>query len=266
MPTTNSPVPIAVQCVVAHVLRDAAFAGYRVAIISDFHIAPWRSTRALADAINTINTWQPDLVALVGDYGYSTPSFRAVSRACYRLVLPRVTRELARLQARDGVCAVLGNHDLDAGAEMVEQALAAVGLRVLRNSYYDIARQARLRVVGIDDIVHGNASFDALDDDSIPPAAVTLMLSHHPDFVLRCQRYAHGGPFIVVSGHTHGGQIALPRVGAPITLSRAATHLFPAGFVPNENATLYVTRGLGEQIPLRVGAPREVTLLELAQR
>ncbi len=246
-------------------LRDDAFAGYRVAIISDFHIAPWNSTHALADAVNTINAWQPDLVALVGDYGYSVRGVGAVSRACYRLVMPRVTRELARLRARDGVCAVLGNHDLDAGAEMVEQALAAVDIRVLRNSYHDIARQKCLRVVGIDD-VHGNASFDALDDDSIPPAAATLMLSHHPDFVLSCERYSHGTPFIVVSGHTHGGQIALPRVGAPITLSHAATHLFPAGFVPNENATLYVTRGLGEQIPVRVGAPREITLLELAQR
>lgn len=256
---------IVVQCVVVHVLRDSAFAGYRVAIISDFHIAPWRSTHALADAVNTINSWQPDLVALVGDYGYSVPGLGAVSRACYRWVMPRVTRELARLRARDGVCAVLGNHDLDAGAEMVEQALAALDIRVLRNSYYDIARSTRLRVVGTDDIVHSNAPFDALDDDSIPPVAVTLMLSHHPDFVLGCERYAQGAPLIVVSGHTHGGQIALPRVGAPVTLSRAATHHFPAGFIPNENATLYVTRGLGEQIPLRVGAPREVTLLELAQ-
>lgn len=255
-----------VQYVVAHVLRDAAFTGYRIAVISDFHIAPWRSTRALADAIDTINTWQPDLVALVGDYGYSMPSSGAVSRACYRLVLPRVTRELARLRARDGVCAVLGNHDLDAGAEMVEQAFAAVGLRVLRNRYHDIARETRLRVGGVDDIVHGNASIDAFDDDSIAPAAVTLMLSHHPDFVLGCERYAHDRPFIVISGHTHGGQIAFPRLGAPLTLSRAATHQFPAGFVPNEHATLYVTRGLGEQIPLRLGAPREVTLLELVQR
>ena len=266
MPATNSPVSAVVQCVVVHVLRSAAFAGYRVAIISDFHIAPWNSTRVLADAIDTINSWEPDLVALVGDYGYSVPRFSAVSRACYRLVLPRVTRELARLRARDGVWAVLGNHDLDAGAEIVEPALAAVDIRVLRNSYYDIVRQTCLRIVGIDDFVHANTPFDALDDDSIPPAAVTLMLSHHPDFVLGCEHYSRRGPFIVVSGHTHGGQIALPRVGAAITLSRAATHQFPAGFVPNENATMYVTRGLGEQIPLRVGASREITLLELAQR
>lgn len=257
---------VVVQRVVAHVLRDSAFAGYRVAIISDFHIAPWSSTRALADAVNTINAWQPDLVGLVGDYGYSVRGVAAVSRACYRLVMPRVTRELARLRARDGVCAVLGNHDLDAGAEMVEQALAAVDIRVLRNRYHDIARHKRLRIVGSDDVVHGSTRFDVLDDESIPPADVTLMLSHHPDFVLSCKRYSHSTPFIVLSGHTHGGQVALPRVGAPITLSRAATHLFPGGFVPNENAILYVTRGLGEQIPVRIGASREITLLELVQR
>jgi uncharacterized protein len=259
-------VSVVTQRVVAHVLRDAAFAGYRIAIISDFHIAPWRSTRTLADAINTINSWEADLVALVGDYGYSLSGLGAVSRACYRSVMPRVTGELTRLRARDGVCAVLGNHDLEGGPDMVEQALIAVGIRVLRNSCYDISRQASLRVAGIDDIVHGDAQFTALDDPMLEPVAVTLMLSHHPDFVLASERYARGGPLVVFAGHTHGGQITLPRVGAPITLSRAATHLFPAGFVPNDNATLYVTRGLGEQIPLRVGAPREITLLELAQR
>lgn len=257
---------VATQHVVAHVLRDAEFAGYRVAVISDFHIAPWQSTRVLADAVATINLCQPDLVALVGDYGYSIRGLRAVSQACYRAVMPRITRELARLTARDGVCAVLGNHDLDGGADVVAQAFSALNIRVLRNSCYDVVRHACLRVAGLDDIAHGEAQLAALDDASLTPAAITLILSHHPDFVLTCQRYSRSGPLVVVAGHTHGGQITLPRVGAPITLSRAATHLFPSGFIPNESTTLYVTRGLGEQIPLRVGAPREITLLELAQR
>ncbi len=258
---------VAVQRIVAHVLRDTTIAGYRVAVISDFHIAPWQSTRILANAIDIINAWQPDLVALLGDYAYSLRRLPPVSRACYRAVMPRVARALEHLRARDAVCAVLGNHDADGGSDLVAHALTAVNIRVLQNSCYDVVRgHVQLRVAGIDDMTHGRPHLDALQDRRLTPVAATLVLSHHPDFVLECARHAHRGPLVVLAGHTHGGQIVLPRFGAPITLSRAATRSFPAGFVPNENATLYVTRGLGEQVPLRVRAPREITLLELAQR
>jgi len=77
---------------------------------------------------------------------------------------------------------------------------------------------------------------------------------------------ASKSPVVIVAGHTHGGQITLPAIGAPITLSGVATRRFPAGFIPNEKVALYVNRGLGEQMPLRVGAPREITLFEFAAR
>ncbi|MEW5917429.1 MAG: metallophosphoesterase [Gemmatimonadota bacterium] len=256
-----------VEYVTAHVLRSSRLAGYRIAVIGDFHLAPWRSERALTYAIDVINAHDPDLCALVGDYGYSTEMFPPVSRLLYRTVIGTVTRELARLHPRDGVYAVLGNHDVDAGADDVSAALARSGVHVLRDAHSDVIRGGGvLRVFGSTDIARDGRGVADVSQVGWRDIDAGLVLSHHPDIVVR-QRAGPIPPYVtVLAGHTHGGQISFPLVGAPVTLSRAATRHFPAGFVPNEAATLYVTRGLGEQIPLRVRATREVTLLELAKR
>ena len=245
-------------------LLRPAFAGYRIAVISDFHIAPWRSTAVLERAVTAINSWQPDLVVLVGDYGHSIRGLRPLARKWYRAILPRVVRALAGLRSTDGIFAVLGNHDSDGGSEGVAQALEGAGLAVLRNTSVEIRRVGgTLNLVGVEKV--SGESIDArallgIDSD------VTVLASHYPDFITECRQHMSASPLIVLAGHTHGGQIAFPLIGAPITLSHIATRRFPSGFVPNETGTLYVTRGLGEQLPVRVLAPREVTLLELARR
>lgn len=251
---------------VIHVLRDHTFIGYRVALLSDFHFAPWQSAAFLSSAVDVVNSWRPDVVALGGDYGYSIRSLPPVSRACYRAVIPRVARALSRLSAPDGVCAVLGNHDFDGGTEIIESEFAAIDIRVLRNAAYDVVRGASaFSITGIDDPAHGSISPQPRADVQRKLAAM-LLISHHPDALLRHDPSTIDAPVVIVAGHTHGGQITFPGVGAPITLSRVATRRFPAGFIPNEKAALYVSRGLGEQMPLRVGAPREIALLEFAAR
>jgi len=255
------------QRVVAHLLTDRALVGYRIAIIGDLHIAPWESTRTLAWSVDTINASEPDLIGLVGDYGYSIDHVQSLSRAFYRSIMPRVLRQLERLRARDGIYAVLGNHDLDAGGEFVQRALSDIGVTVLRASLRDIQRNGTtLRVFGIDDIKRSDAGNHIHSRELLEGASAVLLLSHHPDFVLQRDSLPSSTPLLIASGHTHGGQITFPWIGAPITLSKIATRHFAAGFVPNETAPLYITRGLGEQIPLRVGAAREITLVELAQR
>ena len=252
---------------VVHVLRDDAFLGYRVALLSDFHFAPWQSGVFLSNAVDVVNSWRPDLVALGGDYGYSVRLIPPVSRACYRVVMPRVARELSRLSAPDGICAVLGNHDVDGGTQIVESEFAAIGVRVLRNSAYDVVRGvSAFRVAGIDDPTHGSLPSPKSPGEVHQTSAAVLLISHHPDALIGFEPSTIDAPVVIVAGHTHGGQIAFPAVGAPITLSRVATRRFPAGFIPNEKTALYVSRGLGEQMPLRVGAPREITLLEFATR
>jgi predicted MPP superfamily phosphohydrolase len=256
-----------VEYVTAHVLRSSRFAGYRIAVIGDFHLAPWRSKRALTHAIDIINAHKPDLCALVGDYGYSVEISAPISRLLYRAVIDRVTSELKRLHPRDGVFAVLGNHDVDAGADAVSAALARAGVHVLRDAHSDIRRQGGiLRIYGSTDTTRDGRGAANMSQVTWRDIDAGLVLSHHPDIVVRQRAEPIPPHVMVLAGHTHGGQISFPFVGAPVTLSRAATRHFPAGFVPNESATLYVTRGLGEQIPLRVRSAREITLLELARR
>ncbi len=260
-------VPPVIQRVVAHVLSDRALVGYRIAIIGDLHIAPWESTRTLGWSVDAINATQPDLVALVGDYGYSVDHVQSLSRAIYRAIMPRVLRELARIKAPDGIYAVLGNHDLDAGGDFVQDAFSDIGVTVLRDAQHDIHRgDATLRVFGIDDITRRNPGSAVLGGQLFHGASAVLLLSHHPDFVLRRECLPPSSPLLIAAGHTHGGQITLPWIGAPLTLSKIATRHFAAGFVPNDLASLYITRGLGEQVPLRVGAAREITILEFALR
>lgn len=256
-----------VEYKVVHVLRDDAFTGYRVALLSDFHFAPWQSGGFLSSAVDVVNSWRPDLIALGGDYGYTVRLIPRVSRACYRIVIPRVARALSRVSAPDGVYAVLGNHDFDGGTQIVESEFAAIGIRVLRNRAYDVVRGvSAFRIAGIDDPTNGSIPTPELRPDLKRNTAAILLVSHHPDALLRYEPSTVDVPVVIVAGHTHGGQITFPGVGAPITLSRVATRHFPAGFIPNEKAPLYVSRGLGEQMPLRVGAAREITFLEFAAR
>lgn len=247
-----------------HVLRSPAFAGYRIAVIGDLHIAPWSSTRVVAHSVDLINDWEPDLIALVGDFGVSIRALKALSRGVYRAAMPRVNTQLARLRARDGVFAVLGNHDVDGNASAVVQTLGEAGITVLRNEAREVTRdRGLLRVFGADEIPPQAAQLDAL---FTPAPDAIIVIAHHPDFVSRCSGRTWPAPSVVLAGHTHGGQIVFPRLGAPVTASRVARRSFPCGFVPNDSTALYVTRGLGEQIPVRINAPHEITLLELAER
>jgi predicted MPP superfamily phosphohydrolase len=257
----------AVNRIVAHLLRDSRLEGYRIAAIGDLHLAPWRSIAPLQKAVDVINDAEPDLIAIVGDFGYSVQRSRRISRKLYDAVLPRITGELTRLRARDGIAAVLGNHDLDAGGDVVASTLRHAGVHVLRDAPRDLVHNgACLRLVGVDDISHRHHEVPVLDASLLQGPGAVMVLSHHPDFVLRCEDVPTTCPALVISGHTHGGQVAFPWIGAPVTLSRVATRRFPAGFVPNEYVGVYVTRGLGEQIPLRILADREITLIELATR
>jgi uncharacterized protein len=253
--------------VTAHVLRNARFNGYRIAVMGDFHIAPWQGIGRLRQAVDLIRGLAPDCIALVGDYGHSLRRFPKLSRIWYQKSLPAIAGSLGELAAPDGIVAVLGNHDRDAGADLVEQALRASGIHVLRDRWLDVRRNgATLRILGLDDVagqrrIRGAVSWSW---DDMPDA--TLVLTHHPDRIRDCASLARQGCVIVLAGHTHGGQIVLPWIGAPVTLSRVATHRFPGGLVPNDTATLYVTRGVGEQIPVRIAASREVAIIELAPR
>jgi predicted MPP superfamily phosphohydrolase len=238
--------------------------GYRIAVLADLHHWPWIARGHVARAVRIANDAAPDLTVLLGDFSVSFQhSFSDLSAWLYDRALVQLTPPLRALRARDGVLAVLGNHDHYAGVERTVAWLPTIGARLLRNSGTVVERDGALLVVGgVDDWFEGTV--DPWGGcRGLPEDAPTIVLSHVPDGVLALD--AQRRVDLVLAGHTHGGQVVLPGYGAPVTMSRVATRANPAGWVPNARAPLFVSRGVGVQTPGRVFAPPEVVIVRLVR-
>jgi uncharacterized protein len=240
----------------------SALDGYTIGVLADIHRWPGTSLGKLRRAVAAVNAASPDVIVLLGDYAISWKrSIPWANAPLYRRALRSMTPVLAALQARDGIFAVLGNHDHYFDAAAVERWLRDVGARPLVNGCATVQRDGGTLVIGgVDDLLEG--SVDPTGGcDGHHPNAPTVVLAHHPDSVL------HLAPSrrvdLVLSGHTHGGQYVLPIVGAPVTLSEVCGPKTPAGWVPNDRAPLYVSRGIGEQTPGRLNCPPEVVIVTL---
>ena len=242
----------------------AALRGYRIAVLADLHHWPGVMRGHVARAVRMANDTDPDVVVLLGDFSVSFETvWRSASPWLYDRALPELTAPLRALRARDGVLAVLGNHDHYAGIERTLRWLPTIGARLLRNDGVVISRgDARLVIGGVDDWFEG-----AVDPwggcRELPNDAPTVVLSHVPDGVLALDPARRVDR--VLAGHTHGGQYVVPGLGAPVPFSRVATRRHAAGWVPNPRAPLYVSRGVGVQMPGRFFAGPEVVLVELVK-
>ena len=245
---------------VALTLRNlpAAFEGTTVAWVTDTHHGPGVPLSYLEEVVAMTNALHPDLVALGGDYVQRT-RYLQTPGGHRRYVAPGVA-VLGGLRASLGRFAILGNHDRKVSAMLTRRALAEHRFTELTNTGVWLERGgARLRLCGVDDWATGQprlrpALGDARTDDAC------LLLSHNPDFVehIRDPRVD-----LVLSGHTHGGQVVLPLVGPPFTASRYGRK-YVHGLVQGPTARVYVSRGVGTiGLPIRYGAPPEVTLITL---
>lgn len=239
-----------------------ALEGYRIAVLADLHHWPWIARGHVERAVRLANDAAPDVIALLGDYSVSFETrWRGASAWLYDRALSQLAAPLRLLRAPDGVLAVLGNHDHYAGVARTIDWLPTIGARLLRNTATTIRRgDATLVIGGVDDWFEGTVDPQG-GCAGLPPDAPTVVLSHVPDGVLALDPARRVD--LVLSGHTHGGQYVLPWWGAPVTFSRVATRQHPAGWVPNPRAPLYVSRGIGVQVPGRINAPPEVVIVEL---
>ncbi len=232
---------------------DAAFEGYRIAQISDIHADGWMTPGRVLSLVNLVNAEAPDLVAITGDFAtYSR--FRSLIRHASRLVAP-----LRRLQATDGVVAVLGNHDHKTDARTVRRVLAASGVIELHNAVLTLRRGGEsLYLCGVDDLKEGTPRLDrALEGLSEEGAAV--LLAHEPDFA---DESAATGRFdLQLSGHSHGGQVGVPLLRYLFLpkLSRK----YPTGLYRVGDMFLYTNRGLGAHPRFRFNCRPEITVFTL---
>ena len=226
----------------------AGLDGLRVVQLSDLHAGGLVGARRLSRIARKVARLKPDLVVVTGDIVNASPHEAELAGQI-----------LGGLEASFGVWACLGNHDHFVDGDGVARILEAHGVRVLRNRGEVIRRgDGALWLAGVDDTwTHADDLTKALADK--PVAMPTVLLAHDPN--LWPQAVARNVEW-TLSGHTHGGQIGLVKVHPSLSLARLITP-FVAGLYRQGGAALYVSRGTANTLPLRLGAPTEVSLFEL---
>ena len=224
--------------------------GLRIGFVTDTHVGPFFSDRDLSRGLAHFEPDPPDLLLLGGDYVSESNLY---ARSMADALAPAIARSPL------GAIAVLGNHDLPLGADRVRSELERVGARVLRNEHAIVEwRGARLAIAGIDDTIVGQADPDRAFA-GIPAGVPILALWHEADFA---EEAARRGAFAQLSGHTHGGQVRFPKIGAiwlPPDGKRRDLGFFDVNSMPT-----YLSRGLGVyRPPVRFRCSPEVTLVTL---
>ncbi len=245
----------------------ATFDGMRIAQLSDIHLDVYTEPFFLRHAVNRINQLKPDTVFLTGDFVtgiHGTHRFRALGRFA-RGAAQQCAGILNELECPYRY-AVLGNHDLYVGAEIVMEALADNAITVLRNTSLPIERGgARFWLAGVDDPVEGHPAPDLAIPESIRniPDEPVVLMCHAPDYADRLLTHPAGRTVsLMLSGHTHGGQVRLPIVGALALPPLGRKYV--EGWFRLGNLQLYVNRGLGTVgVPFRFDCPPEISLLTL---
>ena len=229
-----------------------AFEGFTIAQLTDIHLLPYTRPEFIREVVAVANALQPDLIALTGDYvWHDVGSMRELAPI------------LAGLNAREGVFAVLGNHDYWAGVRAVKAGFQQARIPLLINQHIPITRgDGSLVLAGLDDGWAGRADLDAALAGA-PADAPVILLLHEPDLAddpAINQRCA-----LQLAGHSHGGQVRIPGQGAlvlPYLGRKYDMGLYQVGAM-----WLYTNRGLGEiGAPLRINCPPELTIFTLLRK
>lgn len=228
-----------------------ALDGYTIVQISDIHFGTFVGEPQLRIAEDLVRRARPDLVVLTGDLVDHDPR--------YAELVGQLARRVGPL-ARDGVAAITGNHDYYAGVDAVVGALRAGGADVLRNEGRVLGDPRRgFALVGVDDVWAARNGFGGGPDldralGTVPADAPTVLLCHNPVFFPE----AAGRVGLMLSGHTHGGQVSVGFNPAALVLP------YVRGRYDRDGSTLYVNRGFGTAgPPARVGSPPEVSRIVL---
>ncbi|MEO8285532.1 MAG: metallophosphoesterase [Chloroflexota bacterium] len=228
------------------------FDGYRIVQISDLHTGKWMPTEMLEDVVRRVNAQAPDLVVMTGDFVTYT----------YHEAPLDIVPSMSKLRAKDGVMAILGNHDYwgNHGDDLIRAVIRDSGMIDLNNSTHTLERDGKpLHFAGVDSARERMARIDVVLKQ-LPEDGAAILLAHEPDFA---DVSAPTGRFdLQLSGHSHGGQVVIPFVGPP--------HLPPLGKKYHTgryqvgSMIQYTNRGLGVvSIPVRFCCRPEITVITL---
>jgi predicted MPP superfamily phosphohydrolase len=230
--------------------------GLRIAVISDIHTGgPFIDDKKLKRIVQMTNELHPDLIVLLGDY-MSPNSWHS------HRVEPEITATaLKNLQAPLGTFTVLGNHDWWYNGEKVRAAFEQNGIRVLEDEVTEVTwRDRSFYLAGLADLwTRGQHVAETIA--KVPEGATVIALTHNPDlFPFLPQRVP-----LLLAGHTHGGQVTLPFIGAAVVPSNFGQK-YTAGHVFENGHHLFVTTGIGTSIlPVRFRVPPEIAVVTVVR-
>lgn len=254
--------------------------GLRIALIADIHLGHYLSSEYLRSIVKQVNELKPDLIILGGDYLWQERSFLAhlisqfytdeydglTGAAFLHQVISDCAIILSELSAPLGTYGILGNHDQwDIGPGVAGIFALNKSAPILINQEVTIKRgSSKIRLLGVDDYWTGTPMIPATWNTDLS-SEFKILLSHNPDFISEKINNSVPKFSLALCGHTHGGQIKLPLVGAVI--KNIYDHRFMEGLVTlNEGRKVaFVTTGIGMvEIPLRLNCPPEIAVINLS--
>jgi hypothetical protein len=233
--------------------------GLRIVQLTDIHHGPWFAMEHVREMVDQTNALEADLICLTGDYVHRSP----------RYVEP-LAGALADLKARVGVVGVLGNHDWQEDAALTRRAFGRVGVRLIDNQRLFVTPERRLAttagtglcVAGVGDLWKHTQDYGAALG-GLPEEMPRILLAHNPDTAEESELRAAPRVDLMLSGHTHGGQVVVPGLGTPVLPSRFGQK-YASGMVRGPVCPVYVSCGVGMALlPVRIGVLPEITLIEL---
>lgn len=238
----------------------AELEGLRLVHVTDTHYGPYNASRYIEEALEAANALEGDLAVLTGDYVHFTP----------RSVAPGIAL-FARLKARFGTVAVLGNHEHWESAAACREAFRRIGVPLVDNDRLFLTRNGlspepdgdrALCVAGLGDLWEDRVLF-ARAFRGVPDAMPRILLSHNPDAADLVD--AGHRVDLMLSGHTHGGQVSLPVFGPPVVPSRSGAK-YLGGLCEGPRCPVLVSRGVGMAgIPMRLRVPPEISEVRLVR-
>lgn len=228
----------------------AAFNGYRLVQLSDIHMDSWMNLERLENIVQKINDLTPDCIVITGDFISGISSWYSDD----------LITALSKLSPKDSSAAVLGNHDHWGGPVIIRNVLDTCGISDVSNSFLTIRRgDAVLYLAGVDDYWERQDRLD-LVLEMLPDDGCAILLAHEPDYA---DISAPTGRFdLQLSGHSHGGQVIIPFIGAPILPAYA--RIYPNGLYQVGEMLQYTNRGVGMLWPhVRFNCRPEITVFTL---
>lgn len=251
------------------------FEGFRIAHISDIHVDTDFSEFRLQQVVKMVNDLDVDLIIHTGDYvrinrmmNYWVRVFSRGLIKQFRTSDPEAMFEaafpaLASMKSKYGAYAVLGNHDHWAGADLARKYMQKYGLRLLENtSALVTVDNASINIAGVGDLLEGEQDLAAAFNGTPPSTeAPRIVLSHNPDFA-DDSVVGEMDTALMLSGHTHGGQVTIPGYGPPVLPIR--NRRYAKGLVDTNWGWIYISRGIGCTFPpIRINTRPEIAVIEL---